>query len=200
MKNQNSSTAGTKKVNNKKQAESAKQPTDKKEKKSLNANFLSYQKRYKHDGLHDGSVELYHHGRLHQKWGVKNGPPYPLSRSETANYAKKQKQKIDISKVDKNVKNATTINNEAKNIKRIVSKYKKDNKNIQKDLSDMSDADLQKIVKRLNMERQYNQLTGKDTDAGKDYVGKTLDIIGDALGVASSAIAIALGIKALKSK
>lgn len=26
------------------------------------------------------SNELYHHGRLHQRWGIKNGPPYPLSR------------------------------------------------------------------------------------------------------------------------
>lgn len=25
--------------------------------------------------------ELYHHGRLNQRWGVKNGPPYPLSRN-----------------------------------------------------------------------------------------------------------------------
>lgn len=25
--------------------------------------------------------ELYHHGRLFQRWGVRNGPPYPLSRS-----------------------------------------------------------------------------------------------------------------------
>lgn len=24
--------------------------------------------------------ELYHYGRLHQKWGVRNGPPYPLDR------------------------------------------------------------------------------------------------------------------------
>lgn len=28
------------------------------------------------------SNELYHHGRLGQKWGEQNGPPYPLSRSQ----------------------------------------------------------------------------------------------------------------------
>ena len=26
--------------------------------------------------------ELYHHGILGQKWGVKNGPPYPLDPSD----------------------------------------------------------------------------------------------------------------------
>lgn len=26
--------------------------------------------------------ELYHHGILGQKWGVKNGPPYPLNSSK----------------------------------------------------------------------------------------------------------------------
>lgn len=28
------------------------------------------------------SIELYHHGVKGQKWGVRNGPPYPLDRSD----------------------------------------------------------------------------------------------------------------------
>lgn len=36
--------------------------------------------------------ELYHHGRLNQKWGVRNGPPYPLSRATVKRvYSKKRR-------------------------------------------------------------------------------------------------------------
>lgn len=38
--------------------------------------------------------ELYHHGRLNQRWGVRNGPPYPLSRSTVREaYGSKRKAK-----------------------------------------------------------------------------------------------------------
>lgn len=35
--------------------------------------------------------ELYHHGILNQKWGVRNGPPYPLSGGQ---YSKSEKQAV----------------------------------------------------------------------------------------------------------
>lgn len=39
--------------------------------------------------------ELYHHGRLNQQWGVRNGPPYPLSRQTVSEaYGKKKKRSI----------------------------------------------------------------------------------------------------------
>ena len=31
-------------------------------------------------GIYEDQNFLAHHGRLHQKWGVRNGPPYPLDR------------------------------------------------------------------------------------------------------------------------
>lgn len=34
--------------------------------------------------------ELYHHGRLGQRWGVTNGPPYPLSRATVRREYKKE--------------------------------------------------------------------------------------------------------------
>lgn len=49
--------------------------------------------------------ELYHSGRLGQKWGVRNGPPYPLDRATVSSkYGKKKKLKAAKSDVDSNRK------------------------------------------------------------------------------------------------
>lgn len=36
---------------------------------------------------------LYHHGRKGQRWGIKNGPPYPLGSNITSGYIKKQQKR-----------------------------------------------------------------------------------------------------------
>lgn len=43
--------------------------------------------------------ELYHHGILGQEWGVRNGPPYPLSGGD---YTRQEKQKISRAKAKHN--------------------------------------------------------------------------------------------------
>ena len=43
--------------------------------------------------------ELYHHGRKGQKWGVRNGPPYPLSRQKkSGNIVKDAIESGEVSK------------------------------------------------------------------------------------------------------
>lgn len=56
--------------------------------------FIAKQKQAQHDDFgdfSDMSAYLSHHGILGQKWGVQNGPPYPLD-SRTAASVKKQKR------------------------------------------------------------------------------------------------------------
>jgi len=59
----------------------------------------------------------------------------------------------------------------------------------QKDLSDLSDAELQKRVNRMNLERQYNSLTQPEIKTGWDKASDILDVVGDvtmiAVGVAT---------------
>lgn len=47
------------------------------------------------------------------------------------------------------------------------------------DLSDLSDAELQRRVNRMNLERQYTSLSTQDVASGWDKASEILDIAGD---------------------
>ena len=66
----------------------------------------------------------------------------------------------------------------------------------------MTDDDLRKSIQREQLERQYNDLFGKDVQPkiskGRQYVRDTLDIGAGVLGLGSTALGIALAIKELR--
>lgn len=155
----------------------------------------------KHDGLHDGSTELEHHGRLHQKWGVKNGPPYPLSGNVTKGYAAKQEHRKPVTedqlnKAKTSVDNAQTIVKETSNITDSVHTMKLAVQPVE--LEKMSDQELRDRVNRLNLEQQYSSLTAAQRSRGEAYLKSTLDIAGSTLAIGASALTIAVAIKKLK--
>lgn len=45
--------------------------------------------------------ELYHHGILGQRWGKKNGPPYPLDEKKHSTKEKKEAIKKDLNEIKK---------------------------------------------------------------------------------------------------
>lgn len=45
--------------------------------------------------IHIQKSRLYHHGIPNQKWGVRNGPPYPLSQSAKSSAEKKAENSLD---------------------------------------------------------------------------------------------------------
>lgn len=69
-----------------------------------------------------------------------------------------------------------------------------------RDLSKMSDDDLRKVINRKNLERQYRDLVYEPDriDKGQAKLDEILSYGGAALGVASSALSIALAIRELK--
>lgn len=56
--------------------------------------------------------------------------------------------------------------------------------------SKMSDDELRKVINRMNLERQYNQLTGEDTRRGAEMAEKILMTTGAVIGIVGGTIGI----------
>lgn len=87
---------------------------------------------------------LLHHGIFGQKWGVQNGPPYPLD-SKTSDGKKLKKEKKALEK----------------------QKKKASKKSNWEKASEMSYEDLKQEVEKLNLEKRYSELKSEKTKAIK---------------------------------
>lgn len=59
-----------------------------------------------------------------------------------------------------------------------------------KSVKSMSDAELRNRLNRLQMEKQYSQLSSTDVNRGKEYVLKTLKVAGTIATATSTALTI----------
>ena len=122
--------------------------------------------------------QLYHHGIKGQKWGIRRTPE-------------------QLGSLKKNVDTASSFVREAKTLNNSISNMRSHNSQ-KKSLENMNDSELKNIVKRMNLEQQYYDLSSKQIARGRNYVNGILDIAGSALAVTSSALTIAVAIKTLK--
>ncbi len=67
-------------------------------------------------------------------------------------------------------------------------------------LESMSDADIKRIVDRMDLEQQYANLSQENVSRGKVRVGEVLSIAGDIVTFSASAVGLAVGIKKLMGK
>lgn len=161
--------------------------------------------------------ELYHHGILGQKWGVRR---FQNEDGTLTEEGKKRYSSGDISysrghdgrprnespsakrRVDLGVsKKVTDTASDA--FKKAAKKFDDDissrPKVVNVNLSNMTDQELRAMVQRASLEQQYKNYYGKkDVKKGEIYVRQVLDTAGDVLAVAGSALAIAIAIKGLK--
>lgn len=115
-------------------------------------------------------------------------------------YRDLSKENRPVSKVEKTkrvVDSASTLVNEANKINK--NSIKSSQKKL--DLSNMTDQQLRERINRSNLERQYNDLFGAESQQiskGQQRVDKILGAAGTALALGSSALGIAVAIKELK--
>lgn len=161
--------------------------------------------------------ELKHFGKLGMKWGVRryqnkdgtltDAGQRRYARDQRENRGKKKGNKVGEADPNRWVKEdlerskrlAESTNTMTNRLTQINDRQIKNKPKVKMDLSSMSDKDMREQINRALLERQYNDMFApQKTSKGREYVSKTLEIAGDALGVTASALGIALAIKELK--
>lgn len=93
--------------------------------------------------------------------------------------------------------------NKSASIAKKVDKMVTEPKHVQKTrakLDAMTDDELRDIVTRLDLEKQFSDISRDTRNRGKVTVGEILDVVGDTLAIAASVTGIAVGVKALMNK
>ncbi len=166
--------------------------------------------------------ELYHHGILGMKWGVRHyqnkdgtltlAGQKRYGRDVRENLSKKKDNRIDTSNPDPKrwtkedlERSRRTVDASAKLVNQF-SEFERETapKPVKKklDLSSMTNKEMQDRINRELLEQQYNRLfeetTQPEISKGRKYVNSVLNVAGSTLAVTSSALGIALAIKELR--
>ena len=114
--------------------------------------------------------ELKHHGIKGMKWGVR--------RTEE-----------ELARARSHVNNTKSLSRSTTKLRRTAE---------MEDPSKMSDEELRQKVQRMNLEKQYKDLSTSQVNKGEAITMAALDVAGDVLALTGSAVAIAVSISALK--
>lgn len=126
----------------------------------------------------DNPNDLYHHGRLGQKWGEQNGPPYPLSRQQLSlgGYIQKRKEKKAAKQREENLKKAREAaaakrQHEANKEKTLRSGSATEILQYQ---GELTNQELQNALTRINLESQLKGYSAKEMQRNMDRIDRIM--------------------------
>ncbi len=142
---------------------------------------------------------LAHHGIPGQKWGKKNGPPYPLDEKKYSS-AEKKAANITNSRMFKAGKDGKPspaekitkstqdiINNSSKLSEKAFQKKNQKTENKKKEtISKLSDEELRKVIQRMELEKKYSDLSPKTISKGQEWTREFFEIAGSTAGILAS--------------
>jgi len=157
--------------------------------------------------------ELTHYGVLGMRWGIRRTPAsrimfttkrqlsadkHDLERLNSGQhlsvgFTKKRQAMYD--KRDKAILEKRIEANEQK----IANKAAKEAAKKKPSVKEMSDEELRKVVNRLQMERQYSQLSTDNVSKGKEYVQKTIKAATTIAAVTTTALTLYNNVNKIKS-
>ena len=151
--------------------------------------------------------ELQHFGIKGMKWGVrryqnKDGSLTPAGKKRYDESGEKKESTVEDYK--ESLKKAQSADKVLQGVRDVVNKaddvaYAK---KVRNELTQMTDKELQQAVNRLNMEERYSQVMQQrhKIDRGESKVNQILDVAGDVVSGAVTALTIAVAIKELTKK
>lgn len=163
------------------------------------------------------SSELKHYGVRGMRWGVRryqnkdgsltNAGKKRYDRDVRENNAKKKDNRINIDGPDPNrwVKEdigrskrvVDSTSDAIRELKKVDGSLRSSSK--KPDVSRLTDQQLRDRINRMNLERQYIDMTSpQQVSKGRKYVTSFLETAGTAITITSSVLGIALAVKELK--
>ena len=148
----------------------------------------------RHDYSNKDGIDftIAHHGRLGQRWGIRNGPSYPLSRDQLSSFEKREDNSLFDSARERYGTDGVSSNQKSKSKSGL--KTVDLSKVTDESLSGMSNSELNSFINRKNLEENFKRLiTLSEKDPKKYY-----DIVSDALNSLSSYTGLAASFTGLK--
>lgn len=134
---------------------------------------------------------LEHHGIDGQKWGHRNGPPYPLTFSKHSKAEKKamrsgdstvygKKKKVKKSKNDKPLRDYKDLSDEDREKAKREAVRRGDVKETNKNRDYFSDKDIQDVLNRYDLNKRLSQRSVEDIKTSADKIQqafRTMDTV-----------------------
>lgn len=99
------------------------------------------------------------------------------------------------SKAEKIANNSKDI---ADQINRLASIDRNTNRRLY--LNDLSDAEIRRMVDRMDLERRYSEAVARETPKARNYLKETLEVVGPLVAIGGSIVGIIAGIKSIRDK